>query len=99
VSSRWVPLVKFTADLKAKKVTERLFGVEYRSSCWVFRVAYHLYPSSGGVSRRNIFFQLSLDGLGGVGKSPLSTFKTSVLGYQPLEGERALPRKGLWYEN
>jgi LPS-assembly protein len=101
LANRWVPVIRLISDLKNDRSLERLFGVEYRSNCWVLRLAYQAYPKYDGSEGTNhtFFIQLSLDGLGAIGKSPLTEFKKGVLGYQPLEAVRSLPRQGLWYEN
>jgi LPS-assembly protein len=69
-----------------KRVLESLAGLEYKGSCWVFRMGSQRIVTSANKSTTSVFFQLELTGLSqvGLGINSLETLKKTIPGYQAL---------------
>ena len=75
-----------------------LGGLEYQADCWVMRVVAQSYVTSTSTRTTSVFFQLELNGLGGVGSSPVETLKRTIPGYQVINRAPATPGRYDVYE-
>ena len=83
LAPRWYGVGRITRSLKDRRVTEAVAGIEYlsRCGCWVFRTAAHRFATDRERATNALFFQLELNGLGGIGVSPVNLLTRSVPGY------------------
>lgn len=75
---------RYNYSLLTNKSIEALAGFEYKADCWVFRAVAQRYTTSAQTQTSSFYVQLELNGLGGLGVSPLETLRRNIPGYQIL---------------
>jgi LPS-assembly protein len=96
LSTRWYGLARANYSMRDGRWAEVLGGLEYKAECWVFRVAAQRFATAVQTSTTTVFFQLELNGLGGIGTSPVETLRRNIPGYQLIT---PLPRQSGPYES
>ncbi|WP_395373177.1 LPS-assembly protein LptD [Marinicella sp. W31] len=75
-------IARWNYSLEQKKTIEALFGYEYKSCCWAFRlVGRHFLIDETGQSNNGIYAEIQLNGLGSFGRNPRRLLKQSIIGY------------------
>ena len=95
---RWYGVGRANYSYRDSNWVEVLGGVEYQADCWVMRVVAQRYVTSTATQTTSVFFQLELNGLGGVGSSPVETLKRNIPGYQVINRAPATPGRYDVYE-
>jgi LPS-assembly protein len=67
-------------------VVEALAGFEYRASCWAARVVTQRFRTAADASTTAFFFQLELNGVGGIGQNPFTILQRNIPGYRLPQG-------------
>ena len=74
---------RWNYSIDADTSIESLFGVEYDSCCWAFRLAARRYISEDGQDHdTNVYLQLVLKGLAPLGQNYGALLENAVLGYR-----------------
>lgn len=84
ITRRFYGVGRVNYSLEEKKVSESLFGVEYKADCWVFRVVAQRTPTATNVATSSLFFQLELNGLSSLGSNPYRALRNNIPGYNRL---------------
>lgn len=84
ISRRFYGVGRVNYSLEEKKVSESLFGVEYKADCWIFRVVAQRTPTATNVATSSLFFQLELNGLSSLGSNPYRALRNNIPGYNRL---------------
>ena len=95
---RWYGVGRANYSSRDSSWVEVLAGLEYQADCWVMRVVAQSYVTSTSTRTTSVFFQLELNGLGGVGSSPVETLKRTIPGYQVINRAPATPGRYDVYE-
>lgn len=74
-------------------LVEAVAGFEYDGGCWVGRVVLQQYAVNAAQKNTAFFFQIELNGMGGVGTSPLSVLSRNIPNYRLLNQVTPLPPK------
>lgn len=77
---------------------ETMLGVAYRADCYVVRVVGTRFIAADGKARFNVFFQVELTGLGGVGSDLFDILKRNVPGYRYINERPEVPSRYFGYE-
>lgn len=93
INPRWTLLARNNYSLREERAIEHLLGVEYESCCWRLRAAAReniAQNSSNEVeTEQEIYIELVLKGLGGLGDEAGDLFENAILGYRkPSEQSR-----------
>ena len=89
---------RYNYSILASKPIEALAGFEYKADCWVFRAVAQRYTTSAQTQTSSFYVQLELNGLGGLGVSPLETLRRNIPGYQILNPLADEPGRYQFYE-
>ena len=84
LAKRLYGVARVNYSMLDKRVSESLFGLEYKDDCWVFRVVAQRTPTATNVATSSLFFQLQLNGLSSLGSNPLQALRRNVPGYTPV---------------
>ena len=84
ITRRFYGVGRVNYSLEEKKVSESLFGVEYKADCWIFRVVAQRTPTATNVATSSLFFQLELNGLSSLGSNPYRALRNNIPGYNRL---------------
>jgi LPS-assembly protein len=84
LAARLYGVARVNYSMLEKKVSESLFGLEYKADCWVFRVVAQRTPTATNVATSSLFFQLELNGLSRLGSNPMTALRNNVPGYTPV---------------
>ena len=95
---RWYGVGRANYSSRDSSWVEVLAGLEYQADCWVMRVVAQSYVTSASTRTTSVFFQLELNGLGGVGSNPVETLKRTIPGYQVINRAPATPGRYDVYE-
>ena len=76
-------LGRLTYDSVSNRFLNGLAGFEYDEECWAFRVVIQKFINTSQVTTQQIFFQLDLKGLSGIGNNPTNILKFNIPGYAP----------------
>lgn len=87
ISPRWEVVARNNYSLLDERTVETLAGFEYSSCCWRLRTVAREYITSSDETSRGIYFELVLDGLGGVGDDTGSLLERAILGYRTPESQ------------
>lgn len=83
LSDKIYALLRQNYSFHDQKFIESLAGFEYHAGCWTLRAVAQRYTRDRDQGdETNFFLQLELNGLGGIGSSPLSELQRSIPGYQ-----------------
>lgn len=75
-------IARWNYSLQEHKTIEALFGYEYKSCCWAFRlIGRHYLVDENGQSNNGIYAEIQLNGLGSFGRNPRRLLKQSIIGY------------------
>ncbi|MDA8129813.1 MAG: LPS-assembly protein LptD [Betaproteobacteria bacterium] len=83
LARRWYGMFRYNYSFKDSKLVEGLAGLEYNGGCWALRGVVQRLATKTNQSTDTLFFQLVLNGMGGIGSNPLDVLKRSVPGYRP----------------
>ncbi|MBI3431170.1 MAG: LPS-assembly protein LptD [Hydrogenophilales bacterium] len=83
LAQRWYGMFRYNYSFKDSKLVEGLAGLEYNGGCWALRGVLQRLATKTDQSTDTLFFQLVLNGMGGIGSNPLDVLKHSVPGYRP----------------
>ena len=82
VKRGWYAVGRYNYSILDKRLLEGTGGIEYNAGCWVFRAVFQRLQAATQVASTGFFFQLELNGLGGLGTDEaVSILKRSVPGY------------------
>jgi LPS-assembly protein len=84
ITRRFYGVGRVNYSVLEKKVSESLFGVEYKADCWIFRVVAQRTPTATNVATSSLFFQLELNGLSSLGSNPYRALRNNIPGYNRL---------------
>ncbi|HEX8886989.1 MAG TPA: LPS assembly protein LptD, partial [Noviherbaspirillum sp.] len=84
ITRRFYGVGRVNYSLEERKVSESLFGVEYKADCWIFRVVAQRTPTATNVATSSLFFQLELNGLSSLGSNPYRALRNNIPGYNRL---------------
>ncbi|HEX5611424.1 MAG TPA: LPS-assembly protein LptD [Burkholderiales bacterium] len=95
VSPGWYGVGRYNYSLRDARLLEGIAGVEYNAGCWVFRALLQRLQAATQTTSTAIFFQLELEGLGGLGSDNIVTLLSrNVPGYavtNPRQGHLVPP--------
>lgn len=77
----WYGVGRYDLNLREKRASEVIAGLEYKGDCWVLRTAWQTLVTSTTKRNNSFFIQLEFNGLASVGSSPVNLLKRSVGGY------------------
>lgn len=84
LTPRWQLLGRWNYSQRDHRTLESLGGFQYESCCWIFRAIHRRYVSDiSGDSKRSLYLQMELKGLGNIGKSIDEVLERGILGYRP----------------
>lgn len=83
ITKKLYGLGRLTYDSVSNRFLNGLAGFEYDEECWAFRVVIQKYINTSQVTTQQIFFQIDLKGLSGIGNNPSNILKFSIPGYAP----------------
>jgi LPS-assembly protein len=78
---RWYAVGRYDLNLREKRPSEVIAGLEFKGDCWVLRTAWQTLVTSTTKRNNSIFIQIELNGLASIGSSPVNLLKRSVSGY------------------
>ena len=82
VEAGWYAVGRYNYSFLDGLLLEGTAGIEYNAGCWVFRAVFQRLQAATQVASTGFFFQLELNGLGGIGSDETaSILKRSVPGY------------------
>jgi LPS-assembly protein len=84
ITRRFYGVGRVNYSLEERKVSESLFGVEYKADCWIFRIVAQRTPTATNVATSSLFFQLELNGLSSLGSNPYRALRNNIPGYNRL---------------
>ena len=88
IGGRWSGLARYNYTLQNRRLLEGLLGVEYNAGCWAARVVLHRFVSATQEYVNAMFFQLELNGISGIGSSPLELLRQNITGYTKTNERR-----------
>jgi len=74
---------RWNYDQVTKKTLNTLVGLEYDQECWAFRVVWQRFVNTSQFSTSQVFMQLELKGLSGIGNNPTNIIRMNIPGYTP----------------
>lgn len=77
----WYAVGRYDLNLREKRPSEVIGGLEYKGDCWVVRTAWQTLVTSTTKRTNSFYIQLELNGLASVGSSPVNLLKRSIGGY------------------
>jgi LPS-assembly protein len=80
-NDKWQAVGKINYSLLDSRTLERLVGIEYNACCWSLRFMYSQIALIAGHTTQAGFLQLELNGLMGIGISPLKALQQRIPGY------------------
>lgn len=80
-NDKWQAVGKINYSLLDSRTLERLVGIEYNACCWSLRFMYSQIALTPLHSTQAVFLQLQLNGLMGIGNSPLKALEQRIPGY------------------
>ncbi len=80
-SERWQAVGKINYSLRDSKILESLAGIEYNACCWSLRFMFSQMAILPQHTTTAAFLQLELNGLMGIGISPLKALQQRIPGY------------------
>ena len=83
ITKNFYGLGRVTYDSVSNRFLNALAGFEYDEECWAFRVVVQRFINTSQVTTQQIFFQLDLKGLSGIGNNPINILKFNIPGYAP----------------
>jgi LPS-assembly protein len=82
VKPGWYAVGRYNYSFLDRRLLEGTGGIEYNAGCWVFRAVFQRLQAATEVASTGFFFQLELNGLGGIGTDETTNIlKRSVPGY------------------
>ena len=82
VKPGWYAVGRYNYSFLDGRLLEGTGGIEYNAGCWVFRAVFQRLQAATQVASTGFFFQLELNGLGGIGTDEITNIlKRSVPGY------------------
>jgi LPS-assembly protein len=82
VKPGWYAVGRYNYSFLDGRLLEGTGGIEYNAGCWVFRGVFQRLQAATQVASTGFFFQLELNGLGGIGTDETtSILRRSVPGY------------------
>ena len=82
LASRWSGVGRISYSLPESRLVEGMLGFEYNADCWALRLVTRRLATSTQDANTAIFVQLQLNGLSGIGSSPMQLLKSGIPGYQ-----------------
>lgn len=98
LTNRWYGVARANYSQRDNRWVEVLGGFEYKSDCWVARVAAQRFVTTGTNATTAIFFAIELNGLGSVGTSPVDQLRRNIPGYQLINPPPRQPGRYEVYE-
>lgn len=98
LANRWYGVGRANYSQRDNRWVEVLGGLEYKSDCWVARVAAQRFVTTGSNATTAIFFAIELNGLGSVGTSPVEQLRRNIPGYQLINPPPRQPGRYEVYE-
>ena len=80
-NEKWQAVGKINYSLLDSRTLERLVGIEYNACCWSLRFMYSQIALTPAHTTQAAFLQLELNGLMGIGISPLKALQQRIPGY------------------
>lgn len=80
-SERWQAVGKINYSLRDSRILESLAGIEYNACCWSLRFMFSQMAILPQHTTTVAFLQLELNGLMGIGISPLKALQQRIPGY------------------
>ncbi|MCX7184295.1 MAG: LPS-assembly protein LptD [Nitrosospira sp.] len=80
-NEKWQAVGKINYSLLDSRTLERLVGIEYNACCWSLRFMYSQIALTPAHTTQAVFLQLELNGLMGIGISPLKALQQRIPGY------------------
>ncbi len=80
-NDKWQAVGKINYSLLDSRTLERLVGIEYNACCWSLRFMYSQIALTPLNTTQAAFLQLELNGLMGIGNSPLKALQQRIPGY------------------
>lgn len=80
-NEKWQAVGKINYSLLDSRTLERLVGIEYNACCWSLRFMYSQIALTPVHTTQAAFLQLELNGLMGIGISPLKALQQRIPGY------------------
>ena len=82
VKPGWYAVGRYNYSFLDGRLLEGTGGIEYNAGCWVFRAVFQRLQAATQVASTGFFFQLELNGLGGIGTNETTNIlRRSVPGY------------------
>jgi LPS-assembly protein len=98
VSQHWYSVGAVDYSISDRALAQSVIGAEYKSDCWVMRIALSRYavtlPNSQEITNNyttNYFIQFEFNGLASAGFNPLGTLQGNIPGYQRINPPPAPP--------
>ncbi len=95
VKAGWYVIGRYNYSYADHVLLQGIAGVEYNAGCWVFRGAFQRLQAAVNTASTGIFFQLELNGFGGLGSDEILTMlRRNVPGYavtNPTDGSLIPP--------
>ena len=88
IGGRWTGLARYNYSLQNRRLLEGLLGVEYNAGCWAARVVLHRFVSATQEYVNAMFIQLELNGISGIGSSPMELLRQNITGYAKTNERR-----------
>ncbi len=96
LAPNWFGIGRVNYSLYESRIAEAVAGIEYKGGCcWAFRIVGQRFAVAKNNATTAMFFQLELNGFGGIGTSPLNTLRRSIPGYELINPP---PEKGTVFE-
>lgn len=80
-TEKWQAVGKLNYSLKDSRILEALTGIEYNACCWSLRFMFSQIAILPTHTTTAAFLQLELNGLMGIGVSPLKALQQRIPGY------------------
>ncbi len=77
----WVALGRWNYSWRDNELLEGLLGFEYNADCWSLRFVAHRFAIATDQFSSSFFIELELNGLSGIGTSPLDVLRRNIGGY------------------
>ena len=88
---RWNAVSRLSYSIVQNTLTERLLGLEYNQSCWVFRLIAEKFWYSAVSTSSALYIQLELNDLVAIGNNPITELLTQIPGYTKLNDPKLNP--------
>jgi LPS-assembly protein len=102
IGGRWYAEARWNYSLFDHKVLEAVAGLEYNGGCWALRILGQRVVTTTTAAQgatSSIFFQLELNGLGGLGTNPLEVLQRNIPNYFKFNAPvRSTEAPGQWYQ-